>query len=493
MSKDKKETGQAAQPERKYAETYGGLFGAMLPLLVMIGLMVVLVAAGMRSTRNFWAAGYFSVLTGFLVYKDKKAFQKAMIDGVRDNIFAFMIACFLLAGVMSKILSSSHLIDALLYVLSRAHLTPALLPLLCFFICVVLSSATGSAAGALNTAGPVLIPLAVGMGCDVNLICGSLLAGSCFGDNLAPISDTTIASSLSQEVDVMRVVRSRLKYALLAGAMSVTAYVIVGFWQAGQGGQAAALSASVDGTYVSSLVFLLVPALVVVLMLRGSGLFTSLLVSEAVGLVLLFAFGYLTPAQLFAADGLIASAFDGMIGSIVFILFIFVMVSLITEAGVLDAILRWMQKRAKSERSAEIAAGAMVSIMGVVISSGTSAITFCGPIIRKLLRPFKIDRARAANFLDGLGCGVGYLVPTNPGCLNLAAIAVASGVVAQGYNAVSFVGYNFHSMALTLVFWFAILSGFGRKHETDAELLADGIEPETAGRELTAKNGSQTS
>ena len=60
-----------------------------------------------------------------------------------------------------------------------------------------------------------------------------------------------------------------------------------------------------------------------------------------------------------------------MLSSIIFILFIFVMVSLISEAGVLDAILVWMRKYAKSEKSAEIAAGAMVSVMGIVISSGT--------------------------------------------------------------------------------------------------------------------------
>ncbi|MFR3284787.1 MAG: Na+/H+ antiporter NhaC family protein [Clostridium fessum] len=110
---------------------------------------------------------------------------------------------------MSKILTASHLIEALLYVMTKISMSPALMPIICFFICVVLSSATGSAAGALNTAGPLLIPLSVGMGCNVNLICGAILAGSCFGDNLAPISDTTIASSLSREVDVMKVVRSR--------------------------------------------------------------------------------------------------------------------------------------------------------------------------------------------------------------------------------------------------------------------------------------------
>lgn len=457
---------------KRFAETYGGIVGAAMPMVAMLGGILVLAAMGMRSTKNFWSAGYLAVLVGFLVYKDKKEFQKALIDGIRDNIFAFMIACFLLAGVMSKILTASHLVDGLLYLMSKINMSPAFMPIVCFAICVVLSSATGSAAGAMNTAAPVMIPLAVGMGCNVNLICGALLAGSCFGDNLAPISDTTIASSLSQEVDVMKVVKSRLKYAVIAGGVASAGYIVFGFMSSGSG---VADKLAADATYASSLIFLTIPILVIILMLRGTGLFTSLLVSEMVGIVMLFAFGYIDFAGLVAADGLIANAFNGMIGSIIFILFIFVMVSLISHAGVLDAILKFMQSKAKSDLSAEVAAGAMVSIVGIAISSGTSAITFCGPIIRSLLRPFKIDRARAANLLDGLGCGVGYLVPTNPGCLNLAAIAVASGVVAEGYNAISFVGYNFHSMALFVVFWFAILTGWGRKHETDAELAADGI------------------
>lgn len=457
---------------KRFAETYGGIVGAAMPMVAMLGGILVLAAMGMRSTKNFWSAGYLAVLVGFLVYKDKKEFQKALIDGIRDNIFAFMIACFLLAGVMSKILTASHLVDGLLYLMSKINMSPAFMPIVCFAICVVLSSATGSAAGAMNTAAPVMIPLAVGMGCNVNLICGALLAGSCFGDNLAPISDTTIASSLSQEVDVMKVVKSRLKYAVIAGGAASVGYIVFGFMSSGSG---VADKLAADATYASSLIFLIIPILVIILMLRGTGLFTSLLVSEMVGIVMLFAFGYIDFAGLVAADGLIANAFNGMIGSIIFILFIFVMVSLISHAGVLDAILKFMQSKAKSDLSAEVAAGAMVSIVGIAISIGTSAITFCGPIIRSLLRPFKIDRARAANLLDGLGCGVGYLVPTNPGCLNLAAIAVASGVVAEGYNAISFVGYNFHSMALFVVFWFAILTGWGRKHETDAELAADGI------------------
>lgn len=463
---------QKEKNQQGFAETYGGIFGACLPLIVMMGSILVMAALGMRSTKNFWSAGFFAVVTGFLVYKDKKRFQDAIIEGATDKTFGFMICCFLMAGIMSKILTSSHLVSGLLYVLAKLHVSAALIPILCFIICTILSTATGSAAGAMTTTAPVMLPLAFEMGCNINLVCGAIIAGSCFGDNLAPISDTTIASSLSQEVDVTRVVRSRLKYALIAGAISMVLYVVLGFAMAGEG---VANELVVDGTYVSSLVFLILPVLIVIIMLRGGGLFTALLISEILGILMLFVFGFETPATLVASDGLIYNAFSGMLNSIIFILFIFIMVSIVKNAGLLEALLNRMRKYANSARSAEIVGGAMVSVMSVAISSGTSAIAFCGPIIRQLMRPFKVDRARSANILDGLGCGMGYLVPTNPGCLQLAGFAVAAGAVAEGYSAISFVGYNFHSMALFLVFWFAILTGLGRRIETDEELTRDGI------------------
>mgnify|MGYP003604352434 CR=1 FL=1 len=458
--------------QTKYAKTYGGIWGGMLPLVAMIIAMVVLSLMGLRSTKNFWSAGYLAVLIGFLVYKDKGRFQAALISGIRDKIFAFLMACLLFAGVMAKILSASHLVSSLLWIFAKINLAPGLIPLLCFLIAVVISTSTGSAAASVTTVVPIMLPLAVAMGCDVNLVCGAILSGAAFGDNLAPISDTTIASSLTQEVSVIRVVKSRLKYSLIAGGAAAIAFIIFGLKTTNA---LAAQAIVVDATYASSLVFLIMPILVIVLMLRKANLFTALMITEIVGFIMLFAFKFITFSSLVAKDGLIATAFDGMLSSIVFIMFIFIAVALIREAGVLEALLNTMKKFAKSDRTAEVASGAMISIMSIAISSGTTAIAFCGPIIRSLQRPFKIDRARAANLLDGLGCGVGYMVPTNAGCLNLAALAVATGVVVEGFNPISFVGYNFHSMGLILVFWFAIITGWGRKHETDEELAADGI------------------
>ena len=468
---------QTNSPLQEKPVTYGGIIGGMLPLIVMILAMILLAVNGMRSTKNFWSAGFLAVIVGFFVYKDKEQFQEALITGIRDKILGIMILIFLLAGVLSKILSASHVVQGMLWAASQMNLSPGLVPLICFLVSALLSTSTGSAASSVGTLTPIMVPMALAMGGNIGVVCGAILSGAAFGDNLAPISDTTIASSLTQEVSVIRVVRSRLKYSLIGGAIAAVLFLIVGMRTVDS---QIAQTMTVDATYASSLVFLIIPILIIVLMLNKANFFTALIISEIVGFIMLFAFGFISLTEVVASDGLIVSAFNGMIGSIIFFIFIFLTVSLIRKAGVLDALLKSLKKYAKSDRTAEIASGAMVSIMSIAISSGTSAITFCGPIIRSLMRPFRIDRARAANLLDGLGCGIGYLVPTNVGCLVLASLAVASGAVAEGFNPIEFIGFNFYSMALVVVYWFAILSGWGRTHETDEELAADGIQMEPA-------------
>ena len=58
MNAEQQAAGSGARP----AETWLGHFGGLLPLLVMIISMIVMVANGMGSTRNFWAAGLFAMI-----------------------------------------------------------------------------------------------------------------------------------------------------------------------------------------------------------------------------------------------------------------------------------------------------------------------------------------------------------------------------------------------------------------------------------------------
>ena len=57
-----------------------------------------------------------------------------------------------------------------------------------FVICAIISTSCGTSSGSITAMAPVMLPLAVGMGCSPGLVCGAIISGAIFGDNLAPIS-----------------------------------------------------------------------------------------------------------------------------------------------------------------------------------------------------------------------------------------------------------------------------------------------------------------
>src|SRR5690606_42144611 len=66
------------------------------------------------------------------------------------------------------------------------------------------------------------LPISAGvvLGAHPALLLGAIYSGARFGDNIAPISDMTIASVTTQGTELGDVVRSRLKYAVVAAAVS---------------------------------------------------------------------------------------------------------------------------------------------------------------------------------------------------------------------------------------------------------------------------------
>ena len=64
------------------------------------------------------------------------------------------------------------------------------------------ATASGTGFGTIATGMGVLYPAGIALGCYPPLLAGVIISGAVFGDNLAPVSDTTICSAISQGVDV---------------------------------------------------------------------------------------------------------------------------------------------------------------------------------------------------------------------------------------------------------------------------------------------------
>ena len=67
-----------------------------------------------------------TILIAFFLIKKKKSFGDVAIAGLQDSMLSILIIAFLLAGILSKLLRLSGLIEALVYLTSVFNLDPDL-------------------------------------------------------------------------------------------------------------------------------------------------------------------------------------------------------------------------------------------------------------------------------------------------------------------------------------------------------------------------------
>ena len=199
--------------KNKRMQFYGGTLGACAPLLVFMCLMIVIAAMKKVSLVLFCMAGFAGLCVAFLLAKNKKEFEQAVVDGLKNDTLCVIIFAFLLAGILSQELRQSGLIQGLTWLVMKLGLSAGFLPLVAFLVCLLISTACGTSNGAIVAVLPVLLPVAASVGANPSVVVGAIVSGAIFGDNLAPISDTTIASALTQDAEVRDVVRTRLPYA----------------------------------------------------------------------------------------------------------------------------------------------------------------------------------------------------------------------------------------------------------------------------------------
>ena len=432
--------------KNKRMQFYGGTLGACAPLLVFMCLMIVIAAMKKVSLVLFCMAGFAGLCVAFLLAKNKKEFEQAVVDGLKNDTLCVIIFAFLLAGILSQELRQSGLIQGLTWLVMKLGLSAGFLPLVAFLVCLLISTACGTSNGAIVAVLPVLLPVAATVGANSSVVVGAIVSGAIFGDNLAPISDTTIASALTQDAEVRDVVRTRLPYSLIAGVISAVLFVI-------------------DPAYAKTLVMLVIPVIMIILMLRGWNLISTLIVCDLVGFVLCLVFGFLDVPTLFSATGPIGAGLTGMLNVICFSFFMFALLEMLKRSGVFDMLLEKLNNASKTPRQAELVTILLSVIGSVAIGAASISILFVGPVVRKLLQTHNIERTRGSNLMDGIATGLAGIVPYNPVGLNAVSLAIASGVVSESFSFLDYVPYNFQSWLLILLFLLSAITGIGRRFE----------------------------
>ena len=460
-----------AQPNpqtRRQSETLlyrGGTFGALIPLVVFLVGVAWLGLAGAPAETGLWPILVLGLTVGLLLARDRHAYSEAVVQGMAQPIVAVMILAWLFAGMLGALMNASGFVEALVWMAQEAGVTGAGYVLAAFVISCAVSTSTGTSLGTLMLCAPLLYPAGGALGADPVILIGAILGGATFGDNLSPVSDTTIASTVTQGANMGKVVRSRMRYALPAGAMALVVFAVLG-----KSGVPPEVEAAILETSPAGLPMLLAPALVVWLLLRHVHLVEGLLLGILAAVVLGLVLGRFQLSELFFIDpdnftgaGILVEGMERGVGVSIFTLLLMGLVSGVESSGVMKRLLQMASHRINSPRSAETWIFTSVSAATLLTTHSVVALLAVGRTARETGRRFGITPERRANILDVTVCTYPFLLPY---CIPtvFAASTTTSG---RGFgmpvlSALPVGLANFHSWALLLVIIVAIITGWGR-------------------------------
>ena len=464
-----RQTTASTAPPRPPLRFHGGLAGALLPFALFLGGVTWLALSGAPDERGFWPVLLAALALGLALARDREAYADAAIRGMSQPIVMVMILAWLLAGVLAALMNASGFVEALVWAARSAGVSGGGFAAAAFVLAAIVSTATGTSLGTLLLAAPLLYPAGAALGTDPVWLIGAILGGATFGDNVSPVSDTTIASATTQWADLGGVVRSRLRYALPAAAVALTLYALLGgagpTGAVGGGGELPALAATPRG-----LPMLAAPALVIALLLARrhllEGLFAGIAAALGLGLVL----GLIAPGQVlfidaerFVARGLIVDGMERGIGVAVFTILLMGMVGALEATGMLERLVALAERHTRSARGGELWIFGAVSAAVLLTTHSVVGILTVGDFTRRTGERFGIGPYRRSNLLDVTACTYPFLLPY---CIPTI-LAASTTVSGQGFGMPHVTPLtagmaNLHSWALLGTILIAVLTGYGR-------------------------------
>jgi Na+/H+ antiporter NhaC len=391
-----------------------------------------------------------------------------------EKIVMIMIMAWILASIIGILMTLTGFVDALIWISSLLNLGGTGFVITTFIICCIVSLSTGSSFATILICTPLFYPTGGMLGAYLPALAGAIIAGATFGDFVAPISDTTIASALSQDAEIGATVKSRLKYVFPAAIIALTGYSIVGYGNSTTGEALETL----DLGNPRGLPMLLVPAFVIYLFLKGKhlvhGLLFGVLFGTCLGLVLnLLPWSQVISLDLenFAAKSFIIDGINRAVGLSIFTILLMGLVASLKASGIMDKLVAFAAARAKTEKHAESWIVTVMSMAVLLTTHSIVAILMVTDFTKKTGKQLGVSKIRRANLLSMVACIFPFLLPYFiPVILMANMTSTGQEFDIPPVSPLEIGLYNFMSWGLLLMALFTLIFGWGRNKINKASI-----------------------
>lgn len=380
-------------------------FIGLIPLLIFVilylGVGIFLQFRGVEMAFYQFpspVAIFVGIIIAFVIFKGSinEKFN-SFLEGCGHQDIITMCIIYLLAGAFATVSKSMGGVDAtvnfgLTYI--PTHYIAAGL----FIIASFISTATGTSVGSIVAITPIAVGLAEKSGISMPLILAAVMGGSMFGDNLSVISDTTIAATKTQGVEMRDKFRVNLYIAAPAAILTIILLLIFG--QPDHIPNVEILSYNIWKVfpYITVLILAIMGVNVFVVLTSG------VILSGIIG----FIFGNFTFLS-FSKE--VYNGFMGMNEIFLLSLLTGGLATMTTKAGGIQWLIEQIQKFIIGPKSAKIGVGFLVALTDIAVANNTVAIIINGSIAKKICEKYRVDLRESAAILDIFSCIFQGLIP----------------------------------------------------------------------------------
>ncbi|MBZ6493355.1 Na+/H+ antiporter NhaC family protein [Natrinema longum] len=488
-------------------EFYGGRGMSAFPIAFFILWAIVQTALWRIGDTGGLIVGILvGLIVGmFFVRGNWQSYANTIFEGMTQPVAVTAIVAWIWAGMFAQLLQDGGFVGGLVWLADTAGVGAALFPAITFVLAAVFTTGIGTGYGASVAFVGLFFPAGVLLGANPVLMFGAILSGAIFGDNLAPVSDTTIVSAVTQDADIGGVVASRFKYVIIAAVISFLGYIVAGGAMDGLEIGAEAQSIFLEGSEAIGLVHVISMLAVIGAAVAGRHIVEAIswgiVIAVAFNLVFdlttlgdivmfnapadaplaqpLESLPILTIVEESDAVGVTGSLMNGVAGFLelsILVLLIIGAAQIMIRGGAFEVLLEWsIENLATSVRNAELTMVATAALINAIITINTAAEVAIGPYISKIGERFNLNGYRRANILDGQTAAMGYIFPWSGGVLaGYGAMQTLPGEYewldqSMLVTPIDVVPFVFQGWLLVAVFVLAALTGFGREYITDRE------------------------
>ncbi|RZH67751.1 Na+/H+ antiporter NhaC family protein [Natrinema altunense] len=488
-------------------EFYGGRGMSAFPIAFFIVWAIVQTALWRIGDTGGLIVGILVglIIGMFFVRGNWKTYANTIFEGMTQPVAVTAIVAWIWAGMFAQLLQDGGFVGGLVWLADAAGVGATLFPAITFVLAAVFTTGIGTGYGSSVAFVGLFFPAGILLGANPVLLFGAILSGAIFGDNLAPVSDTTIVSAVTQDADIGGVVASRFKYVIVAAVVAFAGYIVAGSSMDGLEISGEAQAIFLESSEAIGLVHVIPMLAVIGAAVAGRHIVEAISwgIVIAIAFNLIFGLASLGDIVMFNAPsdapfagpleslpvltvvdsadavgvtGSLMSGVSGFFELSILVLLIIGAAQIMIRGGAFEVLLNWsLENLATNVRNAELTMVATAAMINSIITINTAAEVAIGPYISKIGERFNLNGYRRANILDGQTAAMGYIFPWSGGVLaGYGAMQNLPGEYewldqSMLVTPIDVVPFVFQGWLLVAVFVIAALTGFGREYITDRE------------------------